>query len=260
MKILEKLPENNRLERIYKIAVVDFKKRYYNDSLGLIWALINPLSRIMVYFLVFTRILGRGQKDNFALYLYSGIVIWIAFSEATVTGARLLKSKLYLIENIQFKWSDMYISHMMAISFGFLFNLFAYQVIAMLTGVYPNPNILYLPIILVQWFFISQSAAKIIGVISPIFDDFIHIWSIVILVGFWTSGIFFEGEFYFDNYTWYIYVNPFIGIILNARACLLVGYDIYPQFLLLNTVQCIVLYILAHFIVKKLVYKAIERL
>lgn len=257
--ISKRIPENNRVERIWKIATVDFKKRYYNDNLGLIWALVNPLSQILVYYLVFTRIFQRN-KPNFALYLFSGILIWIAFAEATTTGAKLIKSKMYLIENIQFKWTDLYVSHMISISFGLVFNLLAYFIIALSTGVYFNYNIIYLPLVLIQWFLISQSVAMILGVIAPIFDDFIHIWSILLLIGFWTSGIFFEGEFYFDSYAWYVYANPFIGIILNLRACLLYGNEFYPLILGLNFTHCIILFLFSRFIFNKLIYKGIERL
>lgn len=257
--LLERLPENNRLERIWKIAVVDFKKRYYNDNLGLIWALINPLSQIAVYYLVFTRVFPRN-KPNFALFLFSGILIWMAFAEATIIGSKLIKTKKYLLEGIQFKWTDLYLSHMISSSFGLIFNLCAYQVIALMTGVFPNINIVLLPMVLLQWFLISYAMSMILGVIAPIFDDFVHIWSIVILIGFWTSGIFFSGEFYLDKFSWYLYVNPFVGMILNIRSCLLVGNSFYPDLLLLNFVQCIVLFLFARYTFKKLIHKGIERL
>ena len=52
-QFFEWLPENNRLERIWKLAQVEFKKRYYNDRLGLVWALLNPLFQMGIYYLVF---------------------------------------------------------------------------------------------------------------------------------------------------------------------------------------------------------------
>ena len=93
----------SRLERIWKIAQVDFKKRYYNDRLGLLWALINPLTQISIYYFVFTRIFQRNQ-ENFVLYLFCGILTWLAFTEATKMGSRVLIRKKYLTENIQFNW------------------------------------------------------------------------------------------------------------------------------------------------------------
>lgn len=257
--LLERLPENNRLERIWKIAVVDFKKRYYNDNLGLIWALINPLSQIAVYYLVFTRIFIR-EKPNFALFLFAALLLWIGFQESTAMGSKLIKNKKYLLEGIQFKWTDLYMSHMISSSFGLIFNLGAYHVIALLIGVPPTLNIFLLPLILIQWFLLSYAMSMILGVAAPIFDDIVHIWSILTFIGFWTSGIFFGGEFYLEKYTWFVYVNPFVGLILNGRACLLVDNPFYWDLFLINSLQCISLFILARFTFKKLIHKGIERL
>lgn len=258
-KLAERLPENNRLERIWKIAVVDFKKRYYNDNLGLIWALINPLSQIAVYYLVFTRIFPR-DKPNFALYLFAALLFWIGFQESTSIGSKLIKTKKYLLEGIQFKWTDLYMSHMISSSFGLIFNLCAYQVISLLIGVPPTLNIFLLPLILIQWFLLSYSLSMILGVVAPIFDDVVHIWSILTFVGFWTSGIFFGGEYYFEKFSWFFYVNPFVGLILNARACLLVDNPFYIQLFIINSVQCVLIFILARYTFKKLIFKGIERL
>ncbi|MFK7934051.1 MAG: hypothetical protein AB8G22_11130, partial [Saprospiraceae bacterium] len=52
--VLEAIPANNRLERIWILAKVDFKKRYYHSSLGLVWALLNPIFQLSVYYTVFT--------------------------------------------------------------------------------------------------------------------------------------------------------------------------------------------------------------
>lgn len=231
--LLEKLPENNRVERIWKIAQVDFKKRFYNDRLGLVWALANPLSQIGIYYFVFTRIFNRGEK-NYALYIFCGIIIWLAFTEASNKGSALLKQKKYLLENIQFNWLDLYFSNMISVTMGLVFNLLAYGVISMF---YSNPfgeYFFYFPIVLATWFMVGLGTGIILGLIRPVFDDIVHIWNIFLRLGFWASGVFFPGTFYLENHIWVPYLNPFIGIILNTRACLLVDNEFYPFWLVYN--------------------------
>ena len=213
---------DNRLERIWKIAQVDFKKRYYNDKFGLLWALINPLTQIALYYFVFTRILNRSQ-DNFVLFLFSGIIIWFAFSNATIMAVRLLYEKLYLINNIQFNWLDLYSSHIISTSIGLTFNLLAYMVALVILGTSLGSYIYLFPIVLLSWGLTTYAACILISIIRPIFEDINHIWSILLMVGLWVSGVFFDGSFYLENYTWFSYVNPFVGILINTRACLLEG-------------------------------------
>jgi ABC-type polysaccharide/polyol phosphate export permease len=249
---------NSRLERIWKIAQVDFKKRYYNDKLGLLWALINPMTQIAIYYFVFTKIFQREQ-ENYVLYLFCGILTWLAFSEATKMGSRVLIRKKYLTENIQFNWLDLYLSHMISIMMGLAFNFGAYLVILLLTGASLGKYILLLPVVLLTLFLISSALAITLGLIRPIFDDIVHIWEIALMVGFWVSGIFFSGQFYYDNYPWFVHVNPFVGILLNMRACLLVNNEIYWGLLIENLVVGIILYAIAVQLFKKYAKKVIEK-
>lgn len=257
--MLEKLPENNRLERVWKIAQVDFKKRYYNDKFGLLWALVNPLSQIAIYFFVFTRIFNRGG-ENYELYLFCGLVIWIAFQQATNTGMALLRVKRYLIENIQFDWIDLYYSHMISTSIGLLFNLGAYFLILTLKGASLGAYWYMFPVILLTWFLVSMAITILLGLLRPIFDDVVHIWGIATMLGFWSSGIFYPGEFFFENYTWFLYANPFVGIILNTRGCLLEGNSFYYDLCLFNLGYCFILLLLAIFIFRRMAHKVIEKI
>ena len=255
---IEYFSGNRRLERIWKIAQVDFKKRYYNDAFGLLWALINPLTQISIYYFVFTVIFKRNQ-ENFVLYLFCGILTWLAFSEATKMGSKVLVLKKYLTENIQFNWLDLYSSHMISILMGLCFNFGAYLVILFLTGAKLGTYFYMLPIVLLTLFLISSAVAIVLGLIRPIFDDIVHIWEILLMIGFWVSGIFFSGQFYYDNYPWFVHVNPFVGILLNMRACLLENNMMYWGLLLENLVFSAILYFIAVTLFKKYAKKVIEK-
>ena len=70
----------------------ELKVQHKRSFLGWAWSLLNPLSRIFVYSLVFGVIFrfqppeaGSGQL-NFAMYLFSGLVIWLLF-ESMIRGS-----------------------------------------------------------------------------------------------------------------------------------------------------------------------------
>ena len=107
--ITESAPENNRFERIWMLGKVDFRKRYYDSKLGLVWALINPLFRLCVFYYVFTVLFERGG-DNFVLHLFSGLIFWFFFVETTKKALVIFKQKKYLIENISFNKLDLFYS------------------------------------------------------------------------------------------------------------------------------------------------------
>ena len=95
--------QNRRL--IYKLAKNDFKTRYAGSVFGTVWAFIQPLVTIAVYYFVFGFGLRGGQSDGnfpFVLYLVTGIVPWFFFQEALMGGTSSLIEYSYLVKKVIF--------------------------------------------------------------------------------------------------------------------------------------------------------------
>lgn len=78
---------------ILNLAQRELRSRYKKSVLGWLWSLINPLSTLMIYSLVFGVFLavappvaGNGHTRVFAFYLFAALIVWNYFS-ATVNGA-----------------------------------------------------------------------------------------------------------------------------------------------------------------------------
>ena len=211
--------DNTRIQRIWMLAKFDFKKRYHKNKLGLLWALINPLFRISVYYFVFTQVF-QIKEERFALILFSGIIIWMIFSESTNRGVKILLSKSYLIENIQFNKIDLFFSHMISVFLGFAFNLSAYLITAVLLGVTFSSSLLFFPLVLIGVFLISLGVTLMLSVAHIYFKDIEHFWTLFLVFGFWTSGVFQRGEVFINAFPPLKYLHPFLGIIINARNAL----------------------------------------
>ena len=181
--ISSRLPERNRFERIWKLAQVDFKKRYYNDRLGLVWALLNPMFQIAIYYYVFTEIIQMERVDNYAVFLFCGLVVWMGFKEAAAKGLNMIKAKRYLIENIQFNYIDLFISSTISVFMGLMFNTIAVIIACQVTGVTFTSNIMYLPLIYLQLFCIGMGTAMILTTIRIYLNDVVHLWTMITIFG-----------------------------------------------------------------------------
>ncbi|MCR5441286.1 MAG: ABC transporter permease, partial [Lachnospiraceae bacterium] len=81
--------QNRRL--ILKLAGNDFKRRYAGSYMGVIWAFIQPIVTIALYYFVFGTIMKGARSSGsddvpFVLFLTCGMVPWFFFSEALSTG------------------------------------------------------------------------------------------------------------------------------------------------------------------------------
>ena len=183
-KILLILPESNRFERIWKLAQVDFKKDYYNDKLGLFWAFLNPLLRLLIYYFAFTVLVDRVREgiDNFALFLFSAIIFWMEFTKTMRKGMKLIFQKRYLIQNIKINKIDLYISLGLSSLLSFSFNLLAYILIALLSGIVLSTNMIFLPILILNLYLISLGIGMILSILYIYFKDINHLIAFVLAI------------------------------------------------------------------------------
>lgn len=98
----------NHRPLVANFAQRELKSRYRKSLLGWMWSLINPLSTILIYTLVFSTIfraepppMGNGDP-NFALYLFSGIVTWNLFSTMVTGPMDWLSSVADLLRKVRF--------------------------------------------------------------------------------------------------------------------------------------------------------------
>ncbi len=247
------------MERIWLLAKIDFKKRYYDQGLGILWALLNPLFKLTVYYFVFTEIMSN-RTPNFALYLFSGIITWAFFAQGTKKGINLLKNKKYLLESIQFEQLDLFVSATLSVFFAFLFNLAAYLVIHLINGIPIYATILFLPILILNIFILVLGVAILLATINIYLRDIEHLWDIVILAGFWLTPIIYSKEALLEKFYFLAYINPMAGIVINLRETVLYGRQPLYNLFFYDIVYAIVILIIAIFIYRTYAYKAAEKL
>jgi len=247
------------LERIWLLANIDFKKRYYDKGLGILWALLNPLFKLGIYYFVFTNLM-INRVDNYALYLFSGIITWAFFAQGTKKGVNLLRAKKYLIESIQFNQIDLFISATLSVFYAFLFNMGAYALAHLFSFTPINGYILFLPILILNLFVLVLAISILLATIHIYLRDIEHLWDIIILAGFWLTPIFYSKEILLERLYIIVYINPMAGIIINLRETVLYGRPPLYDLFFYDVLYAVVLLIIALFTYKAFAHKAAEKL
>ena len=117
--MLKDIYENRRM--IFKLAKNDFKTRYAGSVFGTVWAFVQPLVTIAVYYFVFGYGLkggtDTGSEVPFVLYLVSGIVPWFYFQEGWMNGTSSLLEYSYLIKKVVFNINVLPVIKLVSASF-----------------------------------------------------------------------------------------------------------------------------------------------
>ena len=81
----------------------DLTAKYKGSLLGVAWSLANPLLLMGIYLLVFS-VLWRvvGNIDHYALYLLSGLAVWVFLSTSLPAAARSMLDSAELIKKVRF--------------------------------------------------------------------------------------------------------------------------------------------------------------
>ena len=220
-RVISLLPENNKFERIWLLAKNDFKKRYYGTSLGVVWALINPLFQLLIYYFVFTRFF-KTEIEHFPLYIFLGLILWMLFSDATKKGLFMIHNNRHLLENMRINKFDIYSSGLLSSLLGFIFNLSIFFITALILGIRFNLNVLYFPIILINFGILIYGLNLILSIVFVYLRDFNHFWDIFIIAAFWVNPIVYSPNVLYEN-DFVLHLNPIAGMIINAQNSLLYG-------------------------------------
>ena len=77
--------------------------RYRRSRLGILWAVIQPLSMMLVFTLMFTLLHANpGASVPFPLFAYAGLIPWTLFSTGLSAARTALTSNAWLLTKVSF--------------------------------------------------------------------------------------------------------------------------------------------------------------
>jgi ABC-type polysaccharide/polyol phosphate export permease len=225
----------------------------------MIWAFVYPLIRILIYYTVFSYVFAK-EIPNYGFYIFSGIIIWMYFQEATKKGLTVIRSKRYLLENINFNRLDVYYSSILTSLIGFFVNLFVLIFLLSVFGLTPSWRLIYYPVFILNLMILALGISLILSSVAVYLKDITQIWELILLLMFWINPIFFAKQRIFNMFPALLYANPLAGIIINSRDVLmygkepdwfLVGYNYFYAFVVLG---------IGLLLFSKFYHKAIEKI
>jgi ABC-type polysaccharide/polyol phosphate export permease len=80
----------------------ELRQKYKGSTLGVLWYLVNPLILMGAYALVFKVLLKVASVPDYPVFLISGLVVWVFFSQALLSSAPSLVVNAPLIRKVRF--------------------------------------------------------------------------------------------------------------------------------------------------------------
>jgi len=211
-------------ELLYFLTLRDIKVRYKQTLMGLAWVIIQPLTTMLIFTLVFNRFvrLDAGPLP-YPLFALSGLLLWLFFANAVTNSTNSLVSNANLITKVYFP--RMFIpaasvgAGVVDLSVAFLLLI----VMVFYYGVTLTSNLLLLPLFI----FMMTSLALGVGLLSAAltvkYRDLRHALPFIIQLWMFASPVIYPASIVPEKWKWLLTINPVAGIIEGFRASLAGG-------------------------------------
>ena len=210
-------------------AFRDLRYRYAGSSLGFFWNVLNPLFLIIIYTMVFSRLMNvrlpnMPHTAGFAIYLCSGLLPWIGFSETVMRcGNSLIENATYL-KKLPIPEQIFVATSALSGLFGLIISIALLVVICCFWGHFPTETWLVLPVLLALFQLFGFGLGLIISVLNCFFRDVGQVMGLIIQLWFWGTPIVYTENILPDRLLGWLQLNPayhFIkslqGVIVESR-------------------------------------------
>jgi len=192
--ILMEILKNKKL--VWNLGKNDFKKRFAGSYLGIVWAFVQPVITILVYWFVFAKALptpalkAKGGTDvPYVLWLTAGMVPWFFFSEAISSGTNALLEYTYLVKKVVFKIEILPLVKMMSAMFVHLFFVAFTIVFYTVSHYYPTIYAVQMLYYSLAMMVLSAGIIYFTSAVVVFFRDLAQMVNIVLQVLVWMTPI-----------------------------------------------------------------------
>lgn len=227
---IKSIYSNKRL--ILGLVKNDFKVKYAGSYLGVIWAFVQPVITILLYWIVFEyglRVASVDTKIPFAIWLITGMIPWFFISDAVSNGSYGFYEYNYLVKKVVFQISIIpVIKVLSSLLVHFVFMIFLMLIYMLYDNLgsdisFPTIYLLQLPYYTVCAIVLSLGIVYITSSISVFFKDLTQLITIMLQIGMWATPILWNISMVPDEYKWIVYGNPANYIVEGYRSSLAGG-------------------------------------
>ncbi len=204
---------------ILDLAKNDLKTRFLGSYLGIVWAFVQPLTTILIFWFVFQVGFKSAPVGDFPfiLWLLCGMIPWFYISESIQGGTTSVIDNSYLVKKVVFRVSILPIIRIVS---GLFVHALFIGVLFLMFALYGYPISIYN---LQVFYFLFCTIVLVLGIswitsaLIVFLRDLSQIVGIIIQFGFWLTPIFWSFKIMPEKYHFMFKLNPVYYIIEGYR-------------------------------------------
>lgn len=226
-------PQWAKLDLLKTLVQRDMVARYKGSILGNLWPLLNQVAMLLIYTYVFSVVLKvkldlKGMPpDNtfvFGLWLFAGLIPWIAFSNGLVQSAGSVIAQPNLVKKVVFPLT---LLPLVSVLSSFLESTFGLMALIAFVGVLNHvvhPTLMLLPLIWVPQLMLTAGLGFLVAGLTVFIRDIPQSLSVLLNLWFYATPLIYPAELIPKPFqTLIFWVNPLTAISEMYRDVVLIG-------------------------------------
>jgi lipopolysaccharide transport system permease protein len=213
---------------IHSLVRRDLTSRYKGSLMGLMWTIITPAVMITIYTVIFSGLFGakfgaEGGHLRFAVYLFCGMLPWIAFSDSIQRSTLVLTDNLNLVRRVVFPLEVLPTNLVFSALVQQLLGTVVLLAVALLMQRTLHLTVLLIPVLLVPQLLMTLGISWLMASLGVFIRDMAHVNQLALQTVMYLTPILYPEDLIPANYRWLIDLNPLAPLIRSYRFIMLDG-------------------------------------
>ncbi len=207
----------------YFLAWRDFKVRYKQTVLGVVWAVIRPLLTMLILSVIFGHLAKLPSEGGapYQIMVFSAMLPWYFFASTMQDSSQSLVTNANMITKVYFPRLIIPISTLFVTTVDFLISLVIFFLMMAWLNFVPTLKIAWLPLFFLQAALSSIGMGLWLAALTVSYRDFRHVVPFLLQIGLYVSPVAFSSGIIPEQWRQLYALNPLVGVIDGFRWCLL---------------------------------------
>ena len=202
----------------------ELKARHRHTTLGVLWTLLQPISMMFVFTLVFSFVIRVHVSGYpYPLFAYVGLISWMFLSQTLVAGTTSVVNSMNLVTKANFPREVIPLAKVLAHGFDFAVGWGCLVVLVYLYGLAPKVSWLALPFIAAVHVAFTVGMVLWGAALHVLKRDVGSVLQLLLQVWMYLSPVVYPVELIPEQYRFLYLLNPMATIIEAYRSVMIVG-------------------------------------
>lgn len=204
------------------LAGRELKGRYRGSLLGFLWTFLNPLLLLLVYALVFS-VYFRVQMEHYAVFMLTGLLPWILFSQALSEGAGSITDGGSLVTKVLFPQQVLPAVKVLASLVNYILSLPILLGFLLAQGVSLTHCLLALPLVVLLHVLFTFALVLILATATVLMRDTRHLLNNLLTLWFFLTPVLYPLSQVPEKYHLLVLLNPAAVFTLAYQDAIFYG-------------------------------------